>query len=190
MIETTDNWSVRRIVRTMLPLLMVLSVLEIGGGVVLDQLSRSYLSNPALLVLVPAMIGMGGNLGSVLAAKLSTGLHLGTIDPDTWYPGETVQAGAVATLGLALTEGAVLGAMTWGASSMLGGRVIGFLPLLRVTVISALLLGILVVIVSYASTLLSYRMGYDPDDTAIPIVTNVSDIAGVLILSGVIIVVL
>lgn len=189
MIETADNWSVRRIVRTMLPLLIVLSVLEIGGGVVLDQLSRSYLSNPALLVLVPAMIGMGGNLGSVLAAKLSTGLHLGTIDPDTWYPGETVQAGAVATLGLALTEGVVLAMMTWAASSIIAGEM-PFLPLLQITVISALLLGVLVVIVSYSSTLLSYRMGYDPDDTAIPIVTNISDIAGVLILSGVIIAVL
>jgi len=188
-IETADNWSVRRIVRTMLPLLMLLSVLEIGGGMVLDHLSRSYLSNPALLVLVPAMIGMGGNLGSVLAAKLSTDLHLGTIDPDTWYPGETAQASALAILALALTKGIVLGGLTWGASRFLDGGM-ALSSLFQITILSAMLLGLLIVIVSYITTLLSYRLGYDPDNTAIPIVTSVSDSAGVLILSGVIILLL
>lgn len=187
--DDMDGWTVGRIVRTMLPLLVLLSILEIGSGLVLDRLQRSFLSNPALLVLVPAMIGMGGNLGSVLAARLSTGLHLGTIDPDDWRPDETVVSSGLAILGIGLTEGMVLAAMTWGAGRFIGGT-LAPTALVQITVVSAMLLSLLVIVVSYTTTMLSYRMGYDPDDTAIPIVTNVSDICGVLILSGVILVVL
>ena len=65
-----DTWSVRYIVRTMGPLLLVLSVLEMGSGMVIEALESTYLENPVLLVMVPVMIGMGGNLGAIVASRL------------------------------------------------------------------------------------------------------------------------
>jgi len=70
--EGLGTWRTRTIVATMFPLLVVLSVLEMGSGFVLESLEATYLDNPTLLVLVPVMIGMGGNLGAIFSARLST----------------------------------------------------------------------------------------------------------------------
>ena len=56
----------------MLPVLLPLTVIEIGSGLVLGSFEATLLRYPSLLVLVPVTIGTAGNLGSILAARLST----------------------------------------------------------------------------------------------------------------------
>jgi len=56
--------------------------------------------------------------------------------------------------------------------------------------VSGLCLAVLVVVASVAAVEVSYRVGLNPDDTTIPVVTNLCDIAGVLILFAVVSVVL
>jgi mgtE-like transporter len=51
-------------------------------------------------------------------------------------------------------------------------------------------LAALVVVASVAAVEASYRLGLNPDDTTIPVVTNLCDVAGVLILFAVVSVVL
>jgi mgtE-like transporter len=53
-----------------------------------------------------------------------------------------------------------------------------------------MLLAIFAVVLSVAATYVSYQQGLDPDDTTIPVVTNVCDILGVVVLSAVAIAVL
>jgi mgtE-like transporter len=49
---------------------------------------------------------------------------------------------------------------------------------------------VLVVTTSVVAVEASYRVGLNPDDTTIPIVTNVCDVVGVVILFGVVTLVL
>jgi Divalent cation transporter. len=60
---------------------------------------------------------------------------------------------------------------------------------LTISLVSGLLLAAVVVVLSLVSVQLSYRLGYNPDDTTIPVVTNLCDITGVMILFGVVVVV-
>jgi len=55
---------------------------------------------------------------------------------------------------------------------------------------SGMLLAVLVVTTSVVAVEASYRIGLNPDDTTIPIVTNVCDVVGVVILFGVVTLVL
>nr|WP_049894478.1 magnesium transporter [Salinarchaeum sp. Harcht-Bsk1] len=182
-----DTWSVGHIVRTMAPLLLVLSVLELGSGLVLESLQSTYLGNPTLLVLVPVMIGMGGNLGAIMAARLSTQLHLGTISFDPREP--QLRAGILAIMGLAATVFTVLAIVAYGLGHLLGSPM-ALSDLLTISLVSGLSLAAIAVSLGIAATYVSYRRGYDPDDVTVPVVTNVCDILGVLILSVVAIVVL
>lgn len=180
-------WTVRSIVATMFPLLVVLSMLEMGSGYVLEALEETYLANPTLLVLVPVMIGTGGSLGSILSARLSTRLHLGTLSFDP--RDEVLQRNVLAILALAATIFTGLGFAAWG----IGRTVAEPMPLadlLVISVVSGMLLAALAVVLSLAATYVSYTQGLDPDDTTIPVVTNLCDILGVVILSGVAIAVL
>jgi len=186
-VSTVDHgdvgtWRVRRIVRTMAPLLVVLSAMEMGSGFVLESLGETYLDNPTLLMLVPVMIGMGGNLGAIVAARLSTQLHLGTLSFDVRSRSLMVPLGAV--LALAGTVFSVLPVVVY-AFGQVTGDPMGLRKLATISLVSGMTLAVIAFLLAVAATYVSYRREYDPDDVTIPVVTNLCDVLGVVILSAV-----
>ena len=51
------------------------------AGLTIEKRFESFLVYPALLVLVPPFLEDSGALGSILSARVSTKLHLGTLVP-------------------------------------------------------------------------------------------------------------
>jgi len=178
------RWTVRGIITDTLPVLVVLTIVELGSGLVLDTLQETLLQYPSLLVLVPITIGMAGNLGSIMASRLSTATHLGLLSFEP--TDETLLANALATVGLAATLFPVVGAGAWGIQSLVGQTV---LPVATVVVIATLcggILALLAVVVTITTTYVAFRAGADPDDVVLPVVTNSCDVLGVLVLFGVV----
>jgi mgtE-like transporter len=185
--SSTDNeWSVRRMVMTMVPLLAGLSLLQMASGTVLETFEETLLTQPSLLILVPVQIGTAGNLASIMCSRLTTQLHLGTFELSPSNP--AIRANTVAIFGLAGTVFGLVGFAAWGIGTVLGGS-LTLLEVFTISMVSGLLLALLVVVLSVASVTASYRLGYNPDDTTIPVVTNLCDITGVLILFAVVVVV-
>ena len=179
-----SQWSVRGIMRTMLPVLVVLTAIELGSGLVLDTFESTLLQYPSLLVLVPVTIGMAGNLGSILASRLSTAVHLGLL---SFAPTDDRLAGnAFAIVGLAVTLFPLVGAGTWAVQALLGATRLPFLTVVTVALTSGVVLAVLAIAVTAITTYAAYRFELDPDDVVIPIVTNVCDVLGVLVLFGVV----
>ena len=178
-----DEWSVRPIVRTMVPLLAGLSVLQLVSGTVLESFEATLLQYPALLVLLPVQIGTAGNLASIMCSRLTTQLYLGTYEPSLSNPDVRANVGAV--FALAGTVFGLVGVAAWAIGVALGGT-LALGRVLTISLSSGMLLAVLVVTTSVAAVEASYRIGLNPDDTTIPIVTNVCDIAGVLILFAVV----
>ncbi|TKX76127.1 ABC transporter permease [Halorubrum sp. GN11_10-6_MGM] len=183
----TDEWAVRRIVRTMIPLLAALSVLQLVSGSVLQTYEAVLLRYPALLVLVPVQIGTAGNLASITCSRLTTQLYLGTYELSPTNPALRANAGAV--FALAATVFGAVGVAAWAIGLALGGS-LALGRVLLISLVSGMALAALVVVASVAAVEVSYRAGLNPDDTTIPVVTNLCDIAGVLILFAVVSVVL
>ncbi|RJS96862.1 MULTISPECIES: magnesium transporter [Halococcus] len=178
------EWTVRAITRATVPVLVVLALVELGSGLVLDSFQATLLRYPSLLVLVPVTIGTAGNLGSVLAARLSTAFHLGRL---SFSPtDETLAGNALATVGLSLTMFPAVGAGAWLLSELLSGTALSLVTVLVVATTSGAVLAVLAVFVTVVATYLAYRFSLDPDDVVIPVVTNVSDVLGVLVLFAVV----
>ncbi|MDS0282185.1 magnesium transporter [Haloarcula onubensis] len=166
----------------MLPVLVVLTTIELGSGIVLDTFEGTLLRYPTLLVLVPVTIGMAGNLGSILAARLSTALHLGLLSFDA--ADDRLLGNAVATIALAVTVFPAVGVGAWLLQTLLGGSELAALTVVAVALASGVVLAALAVAVTTITTYAAYRFELDPDDVVIPIVTNVCDVLGVLVLFG------
>ncbi|MDQ3967197.1 MAG: magnesium transporter, partial [Thermoproteota archaeon] len=66
--------------RSTLPLLVVMAAIGTLSGVVLQEFEDELLKFPSTLILVPALIGVGGNLGAILSSRLSTAVHLGILE--------------------------------------------------------------------------------------------------------------
>ena len=173
-------WTVRGITRAMLPVLLVLTIVEIGSGLVLGAFETTLLRYPTLLVLVPVTIGTAGNLGSILAARLSTAFHLGLLD---FSPADDRLAGnALATTALAVTLFPFVGVGAWALSALTGGSRLALGTVVTIATASGVSLAVLAVVVATVATYVAYRLGLDPDDVVIPVVTNTCDVLGVVVL--------
>src|SRR6478735_6828045 len=71
----------RRIARESLPVLVLAGTIDVVAGLTIEKRFQSFLVYPALLVLVPPFLEDSGALGSILSARVSTKLHLGTLVP-------------------------------------------------------------------------------------------------------------
>ncbi|WP_411965028.1 magnesium transporter [Haloferax sp. YSMS24] len=178
------EWTVRAISRAMLPVLLLLTLVEIGSGLILGSFEAELLRYPSLLILVPVTIGTAGNLGSILAARLSTSFHLGTL---SFSPADDELTGnAIATVILALTVFPIIGVGAWILSGLVaGGAALSLSTVVIVSSTSGVSLAVLAVFVTFTATYIAYRFGLDPDDVVIPVVTNVCDVLGVVVLFAV-----
>lgn len=175
----TTEWTVRDITRATLPVLLVLTLVELGSGLVLGSFQATLLRYPSLLILVPVVIGTAGNLGSVLAARLSTALHLGTL---SFGANDTLLGNALATVALAFTVFPAIGIGAWILSLLTANARLPFVTVVLIAVVSGAVLAVLTVLITVVTTYAAYRLRLDPDDVVIPIVTNICDVLGVLVL--------
>ncbi len=176
------SWEWRTIVTNMFPLLVVLSAIVLWAGITLEEAEELLEKYGILAVMVPTMVDMGGNLGAILSSRLSTRFHLGTtsLNPKD----RVLWANVIAVLALAAT---IFTALAVGA--YLIGTVIGsdipLATLLFISLVSGMSVAVIAIVFSFAATYASYRIGIDPDDTTIPIVTNMVDVFGMVIFIGV-----
>ena len=178
------SWETRQIVTNTFPLLVVLSVIALWAGITLEDAEELLERYGLLAVMVPTMVDMGGNLGAILSSRLSTRMHLGTTDFDV--RDRVLWANVGAVFGLAVTIFTALAIGAWAIGQVIGAiEALALADLLVISLISGMSVAVIAVVFSFAATYGSYRLGIDPDDTTIPIVTNVVDVFGMVIFIGV-----
>jgi len=177
-----------RIMKTALPLLTFCAVLGILSGLALDTFKNILFTFPGLFVLIPVMIGMGGNLGAILSSRITSALHLGVISLTPTDPVLRSNVLGVSIVGvLSFFAIGILGHLF---CVLMGFESVGLIKMVLISSISGVLLILIVIITTVLAAFLSYKKGIDPDDTTIPIVTSVCDVFGILILFVVIMAVL
>lgn len=176
------TWDARTIVRNMFPLLLILCVVVLWAGITLEEAEALLEEYGVLAIMVPTMVGAGGNLGTILSSRLSTRLHLGMAAFDPYD--RVLWANVVAVLALAITVFTTLAIGAWLLGSALGST-LGLGVLLLISLTSGLSLAVIAIVFSFLTAYGSYRFGIDPDDTTIPIVTNLVDVFGMVIFIGV-----
>jgi mgtE-like transporter len=147
----------------------------IAGGV-LGSITGTFERYPGLLVLVPAAIGLRGNIFSTLGTRLSTAIHTGTFrfSPrrDTVL-GQNVSAAVVLTMALSIIL-AVLAKLIAVAFGV--GHTIGVGDLAVVSVTGGLLASILVLVATVGMAGGAVRYGWDLDNVSAPIVSTLGDV--------------
>lgn len=161
----------------------MLAVVATGTGLLLRFEEARLFEDPWLLGLIPVVNAVGGNLGAVLGARLTSALHLGTIEAEL-VRGEL-------TDNLALTAAAGVVVYLALATVVYLAGLAGAFPAPSAAAILALVFGtgvgltLAVIGLSLATAFVAFRRGLDPDDVVVPLVTNAADLLGVLILFGV-----
>jgi mgtE-like transporter len=169
----------RRIVAESLPILALAGAVDVLAGMTIQKRFDSFVTYPALIVLVPPFLEDSGSLGAILSARVSTRLHLGTL-------GEGRSPWRAASDDVLLVYLYAIPVFVFlGLSSIIGAHVVHFRSpgaarMLGVSLIAGFLATTASVIVGYYSAVLTYRHGLDPDNHGIPIVTSSLDLLGAL----------
>ncbi len=151
---------------------------SLAAGVTLGAITGTLERLPGLLVLVPASIGMRGNIFGALGSRLSTSIHTGTFGlsrrPDT-----VVGQNVIASLVLTTVTAVVLAGITKAVAVALGlSQTIPVLDLVVISVVGALLSSVVVLAFTLALAAGSVRFGWDLDNVNAPLVASVGDVVG------------
>ena len=177
----TAKSDVRHIVRQSTPVLFICSLLGTFAGGILNDSLTTLLKNQTLLTLVPLFSGESGGLVSILGARLSSGLHSGLIDPVLRPKKHTVE-NFVAILTLSVVMYPVIGFLAESSTIAFGNIGVGILESMSISFLAGIILILLMLLVVFYISTISYRRGLDPDNIVIPLSTSLTDSISTLIL--------
>jgi len=158
--------------------LLISSGGDLVAGLTLGSITHTLNSLPGLLVLVPAAIGMRGNVFGGLGSRLGTLIHTGTFRVSRRLD-TPVGQNVAAALVLSLSTSFALAVLAKAVAVAFGQTSMSIADFMVVSVVGALLssLVVLAITVSVASQCAQRR--WDLDNVAAPIVTAAGDVATV-----------
>jgi mgtE-like transporter len=171
----------RRIARESLPVLALAGTVDIVAGLTIEKRFSSFVLYPALLVLVPPFLEDSGALGGILSARVSTKLHLGTLVPGRGSF-RAVGEDVMLIYMYAVPVFVLLGVSADIAALAAGLNSPGSLEMIAVSLLAGAVTTTFAVLVGFYGAVAAYRLGLDPDNHGIPIVTSSLDLLGALAL--------
>jgi len=172
----------KRIVINGFPLLFITLLVEVLVGQLLFLKEEVLLAHlPLFLIAIPVINGVGGNIGSILGARIASGLHVGSVELSVK---DSIMHETVVTamfMGIITYAFLSIGIYLIGLFSGLAMNVsmVSFITTFLTT--GVLLIGLLSV-ASVFTAFISFKKGIDPDDVVAPVVTTIGDSFGILIL--------
>jgi mgtE-like transporter len=174
-----DETKATSIIKQTLPMLILMGLGGTLAGLMLNAARASLDLFPGLLVLVPAMQNLRGSISGSLASRLSTALHQGTVKPSFRHNPELPMY-ALASISLSLTMSLIVGICAYLFSTIGGIPSLDLLGMIGVSVTVGVLSGIVHLIINLIVSITSFRMGLDPDNIAIPVLSILGDIVTIL----------
>ena len=170
-----------KIVKQSIIILSVGAVLSTAAGTILQHQIDLLVALPSLLVLLPAFVGEGGNIGSIFASRLGTLFNLGILKPKFEIKKE-MQREITHSYIFALAVYPIIAITTYILARAVGMNSLGPLALVLISLGAGAILTTVITLITFGSSIIAYKHGIDPDNVLIPIVASVADMFGVVCL--------
>jgi len=171
--------SLKRILAESLPILAMTGTVTILVGVALQDREEQFFTLLALSILLPAFLQEGGALGGILSSRLSSKIHLGLLAPRGIPPMSTFRDFTLVYIfatGVYVFVGGAAHLITVALFSPEASP--GFLTMIGISTLAGLIATTAAAFAAYYGSIVSYRIGLDPDTYGIPIITAAVDLLG------------
>jgi len=166
-----------RILRESVPILMIAGLIDVVAGLTIEKRLESFLAFPALLVLVPPFLEDTGALGGILSARLASKLHLGTIEPGN-VPPRAARDDFVLIFVFAVPVFTLVAVSSDIAASVAGLASPGVVKMVAISLLGGFMATVVAIFIVYYGAIATYRLGLDPDNHGIPLITSSMDLVG------------
>ncbi|WP_202320337.1 magnesium transporter [Archaeoglobus neptunius] len=170
----------KKIFREVLGILIVTSAISSVSGSLFEQYSKLIYSSILFSVVYPSIADSTGNLGAIVGAKTSTRIHLGevkgTIDRET-----VIDIISYTFLGFFIgilinLLGILVARLTIGKNVWLIWQFVFLYPLLL----------LITMFMAYYISRIFVRIGLDPDNGTVPMITTLADLMSMTFIIGII----
>jgi len=172
----------KTMVKQSLPLLVFCGLGGIVAGSTLGVMIDILQNIPGLIVVIPAIIALRGNISTAFGSRLGSAYHLGVIDADNLW-NEELKQNIIGSLVLSFLVSIIIGVLAYVTSLLLGVQpdpVKLIIIVLLAGVISAVILTLLTIGIIF----LVFKRGYDPDNITGPALATFGDIVTMVCIFG------
>src|SRR3954447_8871336 len=146
------------------------------AGAFLGAVSDTFAHRPGLLVLVPAAIGLRGNIFTPVGSRLSTAIHTGTFSLNR-NPRSVLGQNVVAAIVLTISASVLLGVVAKVIAVALGqGHSVPLSDFVVVSTVGGTLASAVVLASTVGIAAGAVRFDWDLDDVSAPLVSTLGDV--------------
>lgn len=172
----------KEMVSQSLPLIIFCGLGAVVAGSTLGVMAELLREIPGLIVIIPAIIALRGDISTAFGSRLGSAYHLGIIDVDNLW-NEELKQNIIGSLVLSFLLSIIIGVLAYLTSILLKvypNPVKLILIVIIAGVISAIILTIMTITIIY----LVFKRGYDPDNITGPALATFGDIVTMLCIFG------
>ncbi|AFK22728.1 magnesium transporter [Pyrococcus sp. ST04] len=151
-----------------LPGLVFAMFIDFFAGIFMGKYFEDLMKYAVLLVILPGLMGLRGNIFGALASRFTTMLHLGEMEPS--LKDKNVRKNVILSIILSMIPLFIL--WTIGALKIRDHA----LASLAVVVTSTLFATLILAYTTAGATIIPFKKGIDPDAIAVPLVTATADL--------------
>lgn len=170
---------VRSVVVQGLSVLLICALIELCAGGVFTGMQESFAAFlPGLIVMVPPLLGLRGNINGALASRLGTGLNAGLIRPRLKLSAE-IKANLASALILSVIASVTIGIFSFVVNMLMETFTINatqlLIQLIAIAVIAGFISGLILASLTVVVAIFTFKHGWDPDNITAPLMATIGD---------------
>jgi mgtE-like transporter len=173
----------RSIIKQSYPFLFATGLGQMVAGLLFGGMENYLNEAPGLIVLIPSMIGLRGNIGSALASRLGTATHMGFVSSEQIW-NDRSRSEIWTSIILSIFLSVMAGAVAYLSCLVIGVEHISLGSFLLISTATGVIAGAVLSFMTLSIIFYADRRGADPDNVAAPALATAADIVtlGVLFL--------
>jgi mgtE-like transporter len=177
----------KEMVKQSLPLIVMCGLGAIVAGSTLGLMTDLFSKIPGLIVVIPAIIAMRGNISTALGSRIGSAYHLGVIDADNLWNDELKQ-NILGSLVLSFSVSLIVGVLAFITTILFFEVTIDHgllaLVLIFIVLIAGILSGLILTSMTIVIIYLVFKRGYDPDNITGPALATFGDMVTMACIFG------
>ena len=166
---------VKEMFKQSLPLLILCGFGGIIAGNTLTMMVDLFQKIPGLLIIVPGIIALRGNISTAFGSRIGSAYHLGLINAeDLWN--NSLKQNIIGSLILSILVSIFIGVLSYITTVFIFHLYPNPIKLIGSVIIAGIISGFILTMLTVIIIFLVFRRGYDPDNITGPALATVGDI--------------
>lgn len=166
---------VKGVMRQSLPVLLLCGIGLVFAGALFGNSVHALDILPGLIVLIPALIGLRGNINTSLGSRLGSAAHMGLISSDNFWNQE-MKENFKASIILSVMMSFLAGILAYVTTIAIGKSSAAMWKIVAIAVSAGTIAGVILAFLTLSIIMYAFKRGLDPDNITGPYLATFGDI--------------